>query len=874
MATLIDPASVHRTVLPNGLTVLLRSDRSAPVVAVVTHVKAGYFDETDDIVGIAHVLEHMFFKGTQRRGVGEIAKETKASGGYLNAHTIYDNTAYFTVLPSSGLDAGLDIQADAYANSLIDAAELAKELEVIIQEAKRKADTAAALAEETLYELIHDAHRIRRWRIGREAGLRTLSRDLLVSFYRNFYRPSNTILSIVGDLDADRTMTRVSELYGSLPDSEPVRSPGPPEPPHDDFRYREMSGDIAQSQLVFGWRTPPTLHRDTPVLDVAASLLGIGRASRLYRALRERQLASSVSAYNYTPTETGVFTVHAETNPERGAEAAIAVAEQMRALREDTIPADEMERVRRVFEARWTRRLETMEGQANHLAEWEALGNWEFAEGYKAKFMSATADDVRRVASRYLAAGRAGVVLYRPETSPRVAAGTLEMQEMLESGRAEPLESLPRRAAVAPSTGGAPPAFEREEAGVSVFRAKTGLPVLVHRKPDAAIVHLGVFAFGGARDEPAELSGITALVARSMLKGTRRRSAAQLAEDVEMLGGSISVGVSLEGFGWSISVPSQHLAAAAELLGDVVQNAALGEDAIETERAVVLADVIAMRDDMYRYPVRLAMCAAFKGHPYAISSLGTERSLRAIPIRQARDWYRARVLKGTLVAGFVGDVDPSSAAAIVARELGSLSPSTPLPLRAPVWPSEVSVRSDSRDKAQTALALAFPGPARGDPDRFVARIVASIGSGLGGRFFDELRDRQSLAYTVHAYSSEHQLAGAFVSYIATSPEKEDVARAGLLAEFARLREEPVTAEELERAKRYAIGSHAIRQESGSAVLGDMIDAWMLGSGLGELKEHDSMVSAVTADDVLRLARQYFDPDRRAEGVVRGIGRTV
>ena len=409
MATLIHPGSVQRTVLPNGLTVLLRPDHSAPVVAVVTHVKAGYFDETDDVVGIAHVLEHMFFKGTERRAVGEIAKETKASGGYLNAHTIYDNTAYFTVLPASGLDAGLDIQADAYANSLIDAAELAKELEVIIQEAKRKADNPSALAEETLYELIHDAHRIRRWRIGREAGLRRLTRDALVSFYRNFYRPSNTILSIVGDLDPQRTMTRVSELYGSLADSEPVRSPGPAEPPHDDFRYREISGDVAQSQLIFGWRTPRTLHPDTPTLDFAASLLGTGRASRLYRALRERQLASSVSAYNYSPTELGVFTVHAEINPERAADAAIAIAEQVRALREETTPAEDMERVRTVFDARWTRRLETMEGQANHLAEWEALGGWELAEGYRATFMSATADDVLRVASNYLAAGRTGV---------------------------------------------------------------------------------------------------------------------------------------------------------------------------------------------------------------------------------------------------------------------------------------------------------------------------------------------------------------------------------------------------------------------------------------------------------------------------------
>src|SRR5678815_1705311 len=153
MAAFLDPASVRRTVLPNGLTVLVRRDSSAPVVAIVTHVKAGYFDETDDVSGIAHVLEHMFFKGTARRGVGEIAKETKASGGFLNAHTIYDNTTYYTVLPSSGFAAGLDIQADAYANSVVDAAELKKELEVIIQEAKRKTDNPPVVAVETLYEL-------------------------------------------------------------------------------------------------------------------------------------------------------------------------------------------------------------------------------------------------------------------------------------------------------------------------------------------------------------------------------------------------------------------------------------------------------------------------------------------------------------------------------------------------------------------------------------------------------------------------------------------------------------------------------------------------------------------------------------------------
>src|SRR5947209_10724677 len=225
----IESATVHRTVLPNGLKVLIKSDFSAPVVAIVTYVSAGYFDETDDIVGIAHVLEHMYFKGTPTRGVGEIAKQTKAVGGYLNAATNYAHTSYYTVLPASGFRQGLEVQADAYANSLIDSEELARELEVIIQEAKRKADNPAAVATETLYELLHDAHRIRRWRIGREAGLRTLTREALVGFYRNFYHPGNTVLSIVGDVDPEQALAEVQRAYGSLPSGVPSRHPGPTE---------------------------------------------------------------------------------------------------------------------------------------------------------------------------------------------------------------------------------------------------------------------------------------------------------------------------------------------------------------------------------------------------------------------------------------------------------------------------------------------------------------------------------------------------------------------------------------------------------------------------------------------------------------------
>ena len=870
----VDPASVVREVLPNGLTVLLRRDDTAPVVAIVTHVKAGYFDETDDIVGIAHVLEHMYFKGTPTRGVGVIAKETKGSGGYLNASTIYDHTVYYTVLPSSGLVAGLEIQADAYAHSVIDADELARELEVIIQEAKRKADNSAAVTTETLFEVLHDQHRMRRWRIGREPGLRKLTRADLLRFYRNFYRPGATILSIVGDLDVDETLGHVRRLYGGLEAAPVVRTPGPPELGREHFRYRELAGDIAQAHLAFGWRTQPTLHEDTPLLDLAASVLGAGRASRLYRAVRERQLAASVSAYNYTPTELGVFVAHAEMPAASTTDAARATWDQVRALREEGVTGQELTRAQRLFESRWLRHLETMEGQANHLAEWEALGDWQLGDQYFDRMTAATPAGITDVIRRYLAPERAGWVMYRPETAEPIADDADAALALLTDTPVAPLPPAPAIAEAVTADRAPGLSLERDEAGVRVYRLASGVPVLVRRRPGAPITHIGVHALGGAATEPAALGGLSTLLVRTALKGTDRRSAAAIAEESELLGAVIGTSATADGLGWTVSVPSPRVASAVDLLANVIQQPTFPDDALEVERAIAVANVAQQRDDMYRHPVRLAMQAAYGVHPYAKSVLGTEESLAAIDARAVRTWHHDRVLRSDTVIAIVGDGDPDELAALVAGRFGDLRPAPAELVAAPAWPPRTEVLAESRDKAQTALVVAFEAPARNDDDRFAVDLIAGVASGLGGRFFDELRDRQSLAYTVQAYASQRVLAGTFISYIATSPEREDVARRGLLAEFAKLREGEVAAEELERAKRYAIGTRAIRQENGGAVLSEIVDAWLYGAGLMELEEHDDRLRAVTPAQMRDVARRYFVEERRVEGIVRGVPKTV
>ena len=862
--------SVVRTRLTNGLRVLVRQDRSAPVVAIVTYVGAGYFDEPDDSVGIAHVLEHMYFKGTGHRGVGEIARETRASGGYLNAGTIYHHTNYYTVLPSTGFEAGLAIQADAYANSVIDARELRKELEVIVEEVKRKSDSPAALSTETLFALLHDRHRIRRWRMGHEAGLRALTAERVLEFYRNFYRPSNTVLAVVGDVEPDHALELVRQHYGMLPDADVERTPGPPEPEpaSPSFRFVEMAGDIQQTELLFGWRTPSVTHDDTPALDLLAAVLASGRASRLYRAVRERRLASSVDAYNYTPGELGVFVVHASAPPDRARSAARAVWDELRRARGGGITDVEIDRARRVVQARWLRSLETMEGQANHLARWELTGDWPLGGRYLDQLLAADASRVTDVARRYLPPERAGLVAYRPERSPGLARDAAEMRSSLDAVPTEPLPDLTRPRRPSPVPGSRAWSLEREEAQISVYRTSAGIPVLVQRRP-GAIAHLGWFVRGGAAQEEAGDAGLTMLMARTTLKGTERRSAQRIAEDAEFLGGALAASASADSFQWTISVPVGRLDDAAELLGDVVQRPLFSEEALESERAVALANIASLRDDMYRWPLRLATEAAWDAHPYGRSVLGTEQSIAAIDTDALRRWHERTALEAPGVLVVVADVDPDVAAGLAARYFGALRKVERPLVAPPSWPRAMAERSDERDKAQSALAMLFPAPARGDDARFAASMMAAVTSGLGGRFFDELRDRQSLAYTVVAAPIVHQAAGAFSAYIAMSPEKEDAARRGLLSEFAKLCEKPVSDRELVNAKMYLLGSWAIRRQSAGHVLADIADAWLFGRALRELEDYEHQVRRVTASDMLGLARACFAPERRVEGIVRG-----
>ncbi len=856
---------VAKQVFPSGLTILVQRDSSAPVVAVVTHVQAGYFDEPDEWVGIAHVLEHMYFKGTARRKPGDIARETQLVGGHINAGTIYDKTIYYTVLPSAAgrLERALDVQADALMHSALDGGELGRELEVIIQEAKRKLDTPGAVATEGLYALLFRVHRMRRWRIGTEEGLRRLTRDDVRAYYTSRYTPGRVIVGIAGDVDVDRALRLAADVYGAWERPAMPVAGSPPEPGDAPPALRVERGDVERPLANVGWRTVGTLHPDAAALDMAATILGTGRGSRLYRAVRTPGLAASAGAGHYTPTEVGVFELGLEGEQDRIDAALERSLELVQALRADEPAGAEVERAKALVATQWARRFESMDGRASVLCEAEALGDYRLADDLYRRDMAVTAGEVRCVAEQYLDPAAASGFLYLPQ------AGTTRFETAWPpavGATRTGVAAVAPRAVVgrqAPSPLGEPTRYP----GGVVHRSYAGADVLVRSKRGAGLVTVLVHVPGITTQETDANAGISWLLARTALRGAGGLAAGELAQAAEMLGGGLAPSVGAETIGWGMTVRVDAVRDAAALLRMVALEPELCSEDVEVERALQASDARRARDDMFRHPLQRVLGQAFPGDAYGLPALGEPDVVAALDAGLVGEWA-GRVAGRRAVVVAVGDLE--------AEELhAALAPLVAWPAResgrdvaaaAPQWAAGRA--HEARRKEQSALAMAFPAAAFASADRYPITVLAALLSGLAGRLFDELREKRSLAYTVAVVPWLARRAGAVLSYIATSPDRETEAREAMLAELERVVTEPPSVEELGRARSYAAGLVELRQQRGQAVAGEILEAWVYGA-IADLHETAARLRAVTVEELVRVAHTAFDADRRAEYVVRG-----
>ncbi len=876
--------------LDNGLQVILEENHAAPVVAMQAWVKAGAADEPAHLAGVSHFLEHMLFKGTARRGVGEIARTIESAGGEINAWTSYDETVFHLVIAEKFLATGLDVLSDALAHSSFDAAELERERQVILEEVKQGQDDPDRMVAQTMFEESFAGHSYGRPVIGSTETVTRMSRGEIADYHRTHYHGGNITLVVVGDFDAQTVRQQVTRAFSVLPPDgaasarTPLTAPAP-------GRVRVLVRDVKESQILFGFRSPSINHEDVPALDLLAVVLGQGESSRLHvEIVRNQQLAKSAYGYVFSARDAGLLMVSATPGGARVRDTARAVLDEVLALARTEVTPQELDKARNILESERVFERETVQGYARKLGYFSAIaGDQDFETRYMARLARLTTADLKAVAERVLRPEGLAVVVQIPQDSPQARnpagsdvaappgaglAATLTEIVASAADRAEKRARKIARGAAASTRNARNAATGADRKAPAVVRHvfDSGLTVLVLRDTSVPIISVRALWPGGLRYEDLRSNGASNLIASLLSRGTRSRKATEIASEVETLAGSLSGFAGRNSVGMHAEFLARHADRGLALLADCLQNSTFDESELEKERRIVLDDIAAQGDDLGHSVFRLFHAALWKRHPYRLDVMGRADSVSGLTRRRLQIHFRTHYRIDNLVLAVVGDVDPDA----ILNKIGQLFPGAgargeragaPPEIAREAPPSAAQQVFEFREREQAHLVLGFPGTTLADRDRFGLELLSQILSGQGGRLFAELREKRGLVYRVSAFSLEGLDPGYFAIYLAASPAKLPEAIAATRTEIEHILRDGVTGEELERAKRYLIGVHAIGLQRRSSLAATLAFHEAYGQGWGEYRRYPERIAAVTPADLARLARKYLDASREVMAIV-------
>jgi zinc protease len=836
------PMDVGLTLLDNGLTVITREDHSAPVVSAQAWCMAGSIHEGRWLgAGLSHILEHMLFKGTASRPGSRIDQEVQEAGGYMNAYTSFDRTVYHIDVPNTGASVALDILCDIMQHATLPPDELARELDVIRREMDMGQDDPARRSSRRLFETAYTKSPYRYTIIGYPDIFNEVKPDDVRAYYHEKYAPNNVFYVVVGDVATDVVLERIRAAYHGAKARPLPPYVLPAEPRQTASREVIEEAPVELGHLHVAWHIPDLRHPDVPALEVLSVLLGHGRSSRLYQRVREKQgLVHHADAWTYNPGNPGLFGMSAVVDAGRYSAASGAMLAELEAMKDGTVSPDEISKAVKQFVSGTLASRKTMQGQAQDLGgSWLAASDLYFTARYLEAIKRVTGPDLARVAREYLT------------TENRTAYALL------------PRGALPKPV-VATSVPGQQAVQKLDLAG--------GLRLLVKEDHRLPFVEFRAVFQGGVLRESTANNGITQLMARTLLKGTARRSAEDIARDIESVGGSLDSYAGNNSFGVQAEVLSSDAALGLELLAEVILAPAFRADAMEREREVQLAHIRAQRDHLLQSASHAMRRELFGNAGYGLNPLGSEESLAALQPADLANWHRQFAAPDRCVLAVFGDVTTVAIQAAVEKAFAGWRPASEKPRDISNFKFQISNSprrvEESRDKKQAVLVVGFPGTTLHDADRYPLELIHEACSDLGSRLFLRVRERLGLAYYVGAQHFPGLAPGCFSFYAGTAPEKARQVEEELFLEAKLLRTEGLSEAELKRAKAKIIGQRKIaRQDLGALATTVALDE-LYGLGYAHSEREDALYEAVTLDQVKVAAEKYLRPDAAVVAVVR------
>ena len=851
--------------LDNGLRVLLLPDASADTVTVHVTYLVGSRHEGYGEKGMAHLLEHMLFKGS--KGYPDIKQDLTRRGARWNGTTSYDRTNYFETLSASAanLDWALGMEADRMVNSFIRKSDLDSEMSVVRNEFEMGENSAAGVLFQRMQRLAYSWHNYGNSIIGARSDIEAVPIARLQAFYRTWYQPDNALVIVGGRFDAPRALALVARHFGRIP--RPARAlPAlyTAEPVQDGERSVTLrrAGDTPIVAVMY--RVPAGAHPDYPAVDVLVEALRAAPQGRLHQALVQKGIASSSWGSERALHDPGVMFFGASLPQDGSLDAAReALLATLDGVRREPMREDEIERARTSLLNEMEKAQLDARTLVSTLSEFEAVGDWRLFYLYRDRLRAVTLADVQRVADTYLRPANRVLGQFVPTAQPE---------------RAQIPASPDLQAALAGYKGSAEvaagEAFDPSPANIEARVQRRTLAngiraALLPKRTRGGKVVAQISLHWGNEQSTAGRSTACSLASGMLSRGTQQRSRAQLRDAFDRLKATVSISAS----GASIETQREYLAETLRLVAEALRRPAFPESEFEELKRASVSGAETQRSD----PAAIAaeqlqrhLQPYPKGHWMYVESLDERiAGLKSVTLADAKRCHAELI--GATGADFaaVGDFDAPGVAALVEELFGDWknpSPYVRIPARYFERPAlENEVRTP--DKANAVLRAGLNLEMRDDHADFPAMVLANylLGGSSSARLPARVREKEGLSYSTYSWFSAGQqdAAGSFnLSAIFAPANKARVERA-VREELARALDSGFTSTEVEAGKKSLLEARRLARTQDGALAGRLSNYLFLGRTFDWDVTFEQRIAALTPQQVHDALRRHLEPSRLA-----------
>lgn len=823
--------------LSNGLSIFVQNVPGSPLGTVRAYVRqTGSQNEGGWLgTGISHLVEHLTCGGTTTtRSKSESTALVASLGGGSNAATGKEFTSYYIDVVSEKIPTALDLVSDWMRNIVFDPDEFASEKRVILQELLDAENNPGNVAAELLDLTLYREHPARHPIGGYPALLSALTLDDVKAFYSERYTPNNVFYYIAGDVDPASVVAQLAEAYRGVPKARETAPALPEEPAQIAPRESVREMDVERFILMLAWPTVKLSDPDLYPLDTLATILSAGESGRLNRRIKnQKMLGGAFAAYSDTPASApGAFVITADASRSELESVQSAILEEIDQLIELAVPPEELAKAKKITEAAFVFHRERIADVADSNAmNYLFTGNADFDRDYLAGIRSVTADDLRRVARRYFNPTRLNRILIAPiGAAPKpVAADTESAPSAIE-------------------------AFKLPGNGVRMFLKRSGaLPK----------VTVQIYLLGGSLLETEKTAGRGALLAELLGKGSEKYSRAELEDYFASIGGTLTFSSGRNTLGAEMTVLKEDLPDAMDRLSDALLRPTFPPEELDRAKKGLLERIVRRSASPMAELFDLFSESLPASTPYHLPLDGKLETIEPVTADDLRALHQTILSPENMTIAIFGDIDPQQAGALAAERFGALPPNNAAAISFDRR-NELLIAPDRHKQTNKGVGtglIAWPTVSvRDEPDAAALTVLATVLGGYrypGGRLFESLR-ADGLVYRLTVDQIIGPAPGYFFAAFESAPEKINEIFARIEAELERIKKEDLPESEIAAAKERIVSFHPMEFETDAARARKTALDDLYGLGYNNDTLFNERIRAVTAEDVYRVARKYFN----------------